>query len=539
MRTSLRNAWAALPAILLATAALAPFHDKAFTADDTTLMLQARHALVDPIHPAAFEMAWDGDVPVRATGATGPVVPWLLVPAAAAGAPEAVAHLTTLALLLVALAATVSLGLRLGLTPGWACAGGVLLAATPVALAMAGTAMPDVPAMALGVAGLERLAAWRDRRRADQAILASLLLGLAPLARPHLALLLGIGLLLLAGDPFDGRAWRRVPARGWAILALAPALAATLLALTRDPAASTGAGGVIARAAAVGRILPNATAFSAHWVLLVPLAIPWLALRAAAIARRWQVLALATPLALLGTRTPHGKVFGAAAAVLGAAVLVDVLCDAWKRRDGTQLTLGLWLLVPLPVVTYLHFPSKYLLASAPAAALLVARALSRDARLAPRWASAGAAALGLLLGIAILRADAAFAGVGRRAAAELIGPRVAAGQRVWYAGHWGFQWYAEQAGARYLAAAPPYPARGDLLVTTLRSMPSRTARLYPDRTLLGVIDEAERGGRIMCPEAGAGFYSNGFGFFPWSWGAAVVDRFELWRLEQDGPAPAR
>jgi len=28
--------------------------------------------------------------------------------------------------------------------------------------------MPDVPAMALGIAGIERLVAWRDERRPDR-----------------------------------------------------------------------------------------------------------------------------------------------------------------------------------------------------------------------------------------------------------------------------------------------------------------------------------------------------------------------------------
>ena len=56
---------------------------------------------------------------------------------------------------------------------------------------------------------------------------------------------------------------------------------------------------------------------------------------------------------------------------------------------------------------------------------------------------------GVTLGIAILRADAAFAGLGRRAVAELIAPNVAAGHRVWFATNWGFQWYATRAGGSW------------------------------------------------------------------------------------------
>ena len=50
--------WIALPAILIAVAALAPFHDKAFTIDDTLFLRQVEHVLSDPLHPTAFEMVW-------------------------------------------------------------------------------------------------------------------------------------------------------------------------------------------------------------------------------------------------------------------------------------------------------------------------------------------------------------------------------------------------------------------------------------------------------------------------------------------------
>jgi len=41
--------------------------------------------------------------------------------------------------------------------------------------------------------------------------------------------------------------------------------------------------------------------------------------------------------------------------------------------------------------------------------------------------------------VLIIRADAAFADLGRRAADELIATRTARGQTVWFAGHWGFR----------------------------------------------------------------------------------------------------
>jgi len=66
-------------------------------------------------------------------------------------------------------------------------------------------------------------------------------------------------------------------------------------------------------------------------------------------------------------------------------------------------------------------------------------------------------ALGAILGLrscALTR----ILGFSRVAAETLIAPAVKSGQRVWYVGHWGFQWYAEKQGrgtSRALRRTPP------------------------------------------------------------------------------------
>ena len=155
-----------------------------------------------------------------------------------------------------------------------------------------------------------------------------------------------------------------------------------------------------------------------------------------------------------------------------------------------------------------------------------------SARAAVAYATLGlAAVLGTTLGIAILRTDTSFAGLARRAAVELIAPQVAAGNRVWFAGHWGFQWYAQKAGARAATLAPPSPAAGDLLVSSLRAKGQALDR-YPYRTRLASLAEDTPGGRIMCDELGAGFFANGSGYLPWVWGRVPLDELVLWRIDR-------
>ena len=532
----------AIPAVLLATLVLVPFLGKAFTMDDTVFLFEARHALTDPLHPTAFEMTWfHAPERVSTIVPTGPVMAWLLVPSLLAGGSEWLAHAVQLLMLWVAILATVSLALRIGLPPEWATASGLLLVASPAVLGMAGTAMPDVPAMALGIAGIERLAAWRDERRAGQGIAAALLLGFAPHARAHLVSLLVVAALLLIGDPFRRTERKERPWERFLPLAGAVLFAAVLAVITHDSA--PGAGSIVGTAirySSIGQVSSNSAAFAMHWVLAVAFALPWIALRRRPILKRYGIILGSTAGAALLLHLAHGyeaPYWLAPVAGLGAAALVDVLVDGISRRDGVQLILGLWLFLPLPTAIYVHLPPKFLLASAPAASILVARAMAARPEIG-RALLAGTAALGVILGVAILRADSAFSGLGRQAAGTLIAPAVASGQRVWYVGHWGFQWYAEKAGARYFNSTPPYPAIGDLVVSSVNSEPSLEVEEMDALFRIRRVEDRQPGGRVMSRKAGAGFFSNSWGYLPWAWGDDVIDAFDLW-VVSPGARPAR
>jgi hypothetical protein len=133
-----------------------------------------------------------------------------------------------------------------------------------------------------------------------------------------------------------------------------------------------------------------------------------------------------------------------------------------------------------------------------------------------------------LLGVAVLSADAAFAGLGRDAARTLIAPEVARGRRVYFAGSWGFQWYAAEAGAVFFPLEPPFPRNGDLVVACRNCEP----HILPDemRALVPVrrVVHSEPGGRVMDPGSGAGFFSNRWGYLPWSWGTGIHDAFDVY-----------
>ena len=511
---------------------LVPFLNKAHAVDDVTFLLQAQHVLHDPLHPTAFDLVADGQR-IRVSGSlvSGPVAAYLLVPSVLLGGAEWAAHLVPLLLMLLSVLATVTIGLRLGLHRSEARLAGLLLASTPAVVGMATTSMADVPAMAFGVIGMERVLAWRDEGRWHQAVTAGLALALAALARPQLVLILPIGAFAIWAGPRSlalGRAYWRA----WAPLLLAVAGIFAVNVLAADPGHAKGDSFSTALARFQPDKLPKKfAAYAAHWTLALPLALPWVVTRWRRMLRDPILLAivLLAAVVLLAGAKPAMSIGMAPIALLGVAAIADVLLDAGRRADRDQLWLGAWLLIPLATLAYVHIPPKYLVPSAPAVALLVARLLRRqDGRLIPAvgWATVAA---GAVLSVLIVLADAEFTQVGRRVAGEIIAPRTRSGERVWYSGTWGSQWYAMQAGASMLASTAPFPASGDVIVT---SAYTGGVALQASAVLdsLASLRVDSRFGRVMSREAGAGFYSNWLGYLPWSWHNGEIEAVTVWRV---------
>jgi len=518
---------AATPATLLAVAACLFFLNKAYTIDDATFLLAAEHMLVDPLHPFAFDLVFHG-IPTRAsTNVTGPVMAALLIPAVLAQGSEWLAHSAMLLEFVVGLVSSVAFALRLGTSSEAAMWVGLLVATSAAVLAMATTSMPDVPAMAFGVLGAERLLAFRSERRASAGIAAAVALALAVLSRSHLILaFIPLAGLLLTQWPQSLRAARvTLLSRPFLIdvlpLVFAVALLCAVTLLTRDPQTGMHFVGAIQHNLQWPLLRVNLSQVPAQWVLAFPLGLAWSALRGRQMLRsRWCwlgalvgiVLALLVP---TGNGHWNRTWWQAPTTALGMAILVDIAVDGWRRRDTVQICLLAWLLIAWPAAIYYHLPAKYLVPSAPAMAVLIARQAEHGLpRMLVRSILAVTTLVGLALGMAIAHADAALAEAGR------IGGQTAAayvkrGERVWYDGGWSFAWYARHAGARPLSIAPSLPDAGDVVVVGLAShlLAERCSnnQLLEDR----VIDRP--GGRIQ--DGAAGFYTNavGYGTLPWIW----------------------
>jgi hypothetical protein len=524
-----------LPGALLAVACLLPYLNKAYTIDDPCFLLSARQILHDPLQPMSFPICWMGDEQcVKSVASLGPgaaqaLMGYALVPMVLAGGQEWMAHVLQILLACVAVLEMVRLALRLGFDRAQAACAGLMLVAIPPFLSMASTAMPDTLALTLGLSGIERLLAWKEERRWHQAVVCALTMGLAPYARPHLALLMPLGALWLF-EGFDVRsAWRQVrrEAYAWAPVVGAACLLATVNLITRDRGPAEESANTLV---GYGHLVPNLLAYFVYLSVPIPLS----AVAMIASGRKALLFAAlpAIPLVLAHFMVipdeGRQEELPVAAAVYGFAALVYVLWRLARGLEQRDCLLGLWVLLPLPAVFYAHLPIKYMLGVLPAIVLILIMNLAGLSKRS-QFAVYGAVILGCsVYSCVLLRADADFAEYGRRAAAELIAPHVARGEKVWYGGQWGFYWYAQQAGATISIPDGAGPKPGDLLAVGLMEGGDFTRDRFPHRELVASRSYDSPHGRTMG--YGAGLYSNILGYLPWVWAPQATNTYELWRI---------
>jgi hypothetical protein len=528
----------ALPGILLAIACLIPFLNKAYTIDDPPFLLEARQILKTPLHPWSFPICWMGETCVAQAGDLGAgaregLMGYLLVPVILTGGVEWLAHLLQIVWCCVVVIEMVKLALRLGFPRVQAAFCGAFIVAIPPFLVMANTAMPDILALALGLTGIERLLAWKIDRRWHQAAISGLALGLAPYARPHLALFLPLGALLL----FDGvkireavSQFRRQSALWTPILISVVVLTAVNIFFGQRNAGVGPRNVEFGLNFGLNYILFNLFAYLHYLSFPIPFTAVWL------IANWRRARVLLVPLAILLVIS-YVMLFPSmtllrelqlAAVLYGFVALADMIYVCLRADDGVGILLSLWVLMPLPAVIYVHLPVKYMVATFPAISLIIIRTLTSVSWNRRLLAYGTIILICTFYSIVLLRADADFADYGRRAASELIVPYVAKGEKVWYGGEWGFYWYAQQGGARVSKPGEPGPNPGELLAVGLMEGGDATLKRFPNREFIDSRSYDSPHGRTMG--YGAGLYSNHYGYLPWRWNPGATNVYQLWRI---------
>jgi len=183
-----------------------------------------------------------------------------------------------------------------------------------------------------------------------------------------------------------------------------------------------------------------------------------------------------------------------------------------------NLFLGIWFVGMLLFTAgaYMTGSGRYLFAAMPPFVLLFYRRLERHWRMRQlHWIAGSSLVLALALAILISAVDYEFAGVYREFASKFKESYKTEGQRLWFAGEWGFRAYLERSGGEELGRRDNRPRKGDILAVPKIATPYAT--LFGDRSMIlrGTYTYRTRFPvRLLDQASHAGFWSMGWGMLP-------------------------
>lgn len=500
-----------LPLLLLTGLALLSI-DKPVHLDDTNFLALARGAAADPWRPHAIHINWQGrSEPAFDVLSNPPGVAWWLAPVL--GAPVWALRLWMLPWLLPAVWGATALGQRLA---GRGRAAALLVVGAPIAVWATAALTPDLPLLAVTLAGF-----------------AGLICSARPLAaRWPWALLVGAAALFR----YSGLALIPVVAL-WPWLQGERRAALKLGAVAALPAAGLFAHDLLAYGdshllAMVGFQSVSGTPrdlFRKGAALVAMLGgagvLPILAAASPRRAGLGAAAGLGLGLAAVWVSAQQG---GAALGTLLACSAGGAsLGGALKGRDPIDRFLVSWAALGLVFLLSLRFAAtRYWLPFLPPLVLLPLR------RAGPGLVRAAVAAT-LLLAALLARDDRRLALAQQALAARVL--EAAGGETGLFAGHWGWQFHLEAAGWAALEEDSLVPP-GALLAVSEAAWPQEPAPGCLEKQRAWEIREEGAGPRVLTAEGAANLHAFLLSgrppvesYAPWGFGGDPLDRASLWR----------
>jgi hypothetical protein len=199
--------------------------------------------------------------------------------------------------------------------------------------------------------------------------------------------------------------------------------------------------------------------------------------------------------------------------------LIGLAFDEWRKpRDSRTLLILLWIIGTFVFAAFINWTinARSMLPAAPAAGILIASRL--EGRRINPFRLLIPVLFAAVIAVAVVWADYAEANAARTAAAVIRREFNSASTKLFFEGHWGFQFYMEEAGYEPLNFKTPNITVGDLLVIP----EDNTTLSYPSRDTVFLVKNIEF---VSCPwlatinsRCGAGFYSQIWGPVPYLFG---------------------
>ncbi len=532
---------ALLPLILLL-----PFANRAFSIDDPLYIWAAKNIQAHPADPYGFLVNWYGtDMPMSEVTKNPPLASYYMALAASLfGWSELALHLAFLLPAFAVGAGAYRLARRFCANPTLAALAGLL---TPVFFVSSVTVMCDVIMLAFWVWAVYF---WMKGLESDN----HLALGLAALLIPLAALTKYFGMALIPLLLLYSIIKRR-RVGWWAVHFIIPI---AVLAWYQWTTQHLYGRGLLLDAAEYARerqvlSIPKMYvdfAFAGGCVASVLFFARHLWSRAALLFALWFAVVVAfviSSLNALGSSplpTAEGArwlLAGQLAAWGPAGVSLMVLAglDLHRNRNAESLFLFLWLIGTFVFAGFVNWSTNgrsILPMAVPAGILIVRRLEQRFPRSNLLPTAAVPLVLAGALSLAVTWADSKFADTGRVAPSKVLEKYPLSGRKVWFQGHWGFQYYMEQLGAKALNVTEATEiVPGDIVVVPATN--TNTHEMTEEWAVVREVIEVPSGRWLATMGNGAGFYADVFGPLPFAFGSIPPERFTIVGVRPDSQKP--
>jgi 4-amino-4-deoxy-L-arabinose transferase-like glycosyltransferase len=547
-----RDAFFAMIAVI---AALAPFLNKAFHIDDPLFLWMAQQVSQHPADPYGFSVNWYVTaMPVFSVMQNPPLNAYYMALAASfLGWSELAMHGAFLIPAVLAVLGTFLLAQRLSGSP---LLPALLMLFTPVFLVSATTVMCDVWLLALWVWSVNYWLRGLARPSYLLLLLASLLAAAAALTKYFgLSLVPLLAVYTLVQD--------RRPTTRLLFLLIPVAVIVIYEAMTKAKYSQGLFGNAMiypwqatakAEKQLLGQFLTGLS-FTGGCLFSALFYAPFLKSRKILISGIAIFVAL-LPLFYLGIArglssktdviavTAEGALF----ATIGIGILALALADVVQQKTADSLLLSLWVFGTFVFATMMNWSitSRTLLPMAPAVAILLIRRFKISTVVAAAvtggrglpilplrtaaatwWPLLPAALVSLL----ITTADYKLADTARLAARSFQNRFRNEPGTVWFEGHWGFQYYMEQWGAKPLDRAERGMISGDVLIVPLSNSNVSPTPPGPTTGPSEQVNFPQFLLATMSPEMHAGFYSSRWGPLPWVFGRIPPEQYLTFRIK--------
>lgn len=549
MLNNLRRWFVAHPrwTLALATvAALAPFLAKPFNIDDPLFVWAAQHLRAHPGDPFGFNVNWYGTVqPLSTVTENPPLMCYYLAGAAAVfGGGEWGLHL---ACLLPALAVVLGTHRLAGNFCRWPQFAALAVLFAPGFLVSATSVMCDVTMLAFWIWAV---VFWTEGIRQDNGrklAAAGVLMALALLTKYF-------GICLVPLLAVQGWLEKRKPG-GWLACLLIPlaVLGAyewltvqlygqlLFLAATHYAKSMQNSYGLSSVAKLVNALTFAGGAFALA-LFCAPLVWPR---RALAMIGGGAVLLVACALAAGFMENNYRWLEGGIRfaveiqIILWSAGGVCVLALAWadvRQKGGANAwLLLLWLAGTFVFAGFINWTVniRSLLPMAPAVAILIARRLD-EYKPTPscgiKWGLAAAASFSLLAA----QADFQLASAVRQNVRQVCAKFIAGPGKLWFQGHWGFEYYMQASGGRAMDVKNPLAQPGDVIAIPVQNVDQHPPD--PQKTALPEIFSTPVFPWLatFAPDIGGSFYAAISAPLPFAFGNVEPDAVLVYTLQPSG-----